>query len=174
MARTCRCSQNGVSSTNWGPKNTAVVVTSGGKSTSGFDRSRFSGQSALRTSRTMATTFLSHLQDAHPQSSHFTDPQSLSKNGPPPSVKVRVRFGSDLLDVAFTQPRTLCAWSDELKTRYGHPQSMAVQHGGSSPQLSACTDFLSAKGVSQSLFSQPPKSSESRSAQILDATEKSG
>lgn len=35
-----------------------------------------------------------------------TDPRSLSKSGPPPSATERIRFGSNLLDVAFTQPRT--------------------------------------------------------------------
>jgi hypothetical protein len=104
----------------------------------------------------MAIIFLSSLRETHPQSSHFTDPQSLSKSGPPPSAKVWIRFGSNLLEVAFTQPRTSCVWSDDLETRYGHPQSMAVKNDGSYRQLSACTDFLSAKGAYRAESAEVP------------------
>jgi hypothetical protein len=65
MTPTYRYSQSGASSANWGPKNTAVIVSSVGKSTFGFDRSRLSGLSALRMFREMAITFSSHLQEAH-------------------------------------------------------------------------------------------------------------
>jgi hypothetical protein len=81
MARTCRYFLNGVSPTNWGPENTAATVSSVAKSTSGFGRSRPYGQSVPRMSRTTATVFSSHLQEVHPQSSHFTDTGTLMVQG---------------------------------------------------------------------------------------------
>jgi len=114
MALTCRYFQSGVSLTNWGAENIAATVSSAEKSTSGFARSKPFGQSVRRTSRMMETAFLSHPHAAQPRSSQLTDPQSFSIQRPPPSVKRRVRLAFDLVDIAFTKPRTLCVSYHEL------------------------------------------------------------
>ena len=117
MGLTCRYSRSGASPASWAPKNTAAIVSSAGRSTFGFDRSKPFGHSVRRTSRTMAIAFLSSLRETHPQSSHFTDPHSVSKFGPPPSANTGICFGSNLLDVAFTQPRPSCVGQKRSRSR---------------------------------------------------------